>query len=177
MAYERLSKEGGCLTASEISNDKTSSLMMRSNSTSLNSRTRFYDQYGNEVTENYGYDDEYYPTSMPYTEIVSSPYNWHEACVCSETFEEWFPEHFGSSYFCKLACDIDPYCKGYFKVGSVRCAIVTTNPCPAGCSKYFEGNRGQIARNVPFSKLVGGRKFGHDTLGGCFHKRTLWISS
>ena len=142
VAYERLSEEGGCLTALKTLNDKTSSLMMRSNSTSLNSRTRFYDEYGNEVTESYRIDDEYHPTSMPYAEIVSSPYNWHEACVCSETFQEWFPKYYGSSYFCKLACDVDFHCKGYFKVGSVRCGIVTTNPCPVGCSKYFKGVRG-----------------------------------
>ena len=144
---------------------------MRSSSTNLNSSIRVEDEYGNEVTENYRYDDEYYPTSIPYAEIVSSPYNWHEACVCSETFQEWFPEDLGSSYFCKLACDIDPHCKGYFKVGSVRCAIVTTNLCPVGCSKYFYGNRGEIVRNVPISKLVGGRKFGHDTLSGCIYKK------
>ena len=145
--------------------------MMRSNSTSLNPRTRFYDQYGNEVTENYRYDDEYYPTSMPYAEIQSSPYNMHEACVCSETFQEWFPKYFGSTYFCKLACDIDPHCKGFFKVGSVKCAVVTTKACPTGCSKYFEGNRGEIVRNVPFSKLVGGGTIGHDTVSGCFYKK------
>ena len=118
--------------------------------------------------------EEYYTTSNS-SVLVTAPYKWHESCFCRNTFKDWFPEEFGASFFCKIACDADLRCKGFLSVGNhgvigSGCALATTSLCPDGCTKYFEGNRGNIIKDIPFSRFVSGKYFRGDRLGGCFFK-------
>lgn len=112
-------------------------------------------------------------------ELLIAPYKWHEACFCESFLDNFSPNRplpielynlLDSTYFCKIACDADRYCKGYFNVQDFGCAIVSTKLCPVGCSKYFEGNRGELAKNVPFSKLVGQGRFKQRIVSGCYAK-------
>ena len=112
--------------------------------------------------------EEYYRTPDQF-ELVTSPYKWHETCFCYHTVKDWFPEKYRGSFFCKIACDADKGCKGFLSVGN-GCALATTSLCPDRCTKYFEGNRGNIIKNIPFYRLVGGKYFRGDRLGGCFSK-------
>ena len=116
-------------------------------------------------------DYEEYNATHVQTVLITAPYQLHESCFCRYTAKDWlFEKEFGGEgFFCKIACDADKGCKGFLSVGN-GCALATTSLCPDGCTKYFEGNRGNIIKDIPFSRLVGGKYFRGDRLGGCFSK-------
>lgn len=146
---------------------------MRISSTSLSQSGEFleYDGHENNGSNYDAYNGTNYDVyeeeveRIENEEVVISPYRWHEGCICTGKIRKWFPKErkVHVTYFCKLACDADEHCKGYFSTGWINgshaCAIVTTKSCQIGCFKYSEGNRGEIARNVPFAKIVGKGKF------------------
>ena len=162
---------GGCLIDSNTSNDKTDSMMMIVRSTGI----QYYYENGSAISNSTNPQneedanlEEYYRTPDQFV-LVTSPYKWHETCFCFYTVKDWFPEKYGGSFFCKIACDADKRCKGFLDVGN-GCGLATTSPCPDGCRKYFEGNHGNIIKDIPFSTLLGGNYFLGRRHEGCYSK-------
>jgi hypothetical protein len=78
---------------------------------------------------------------------------FHEGCHCSDV----------DVIVCKVLCDNDEQCKGYFEVSegyemSKGCRTATTSHCNSGCFKTDNGNVGDLIQDQSYG----------DAFLGCF---------